>query len=196
MHYFPFGSIGIRVSQIALGTGMLGMSRAGQVDGSSAEDMVNAYLEAGGNLIDTSDAYLGGKSEEMRGEFLRGRREDVVLLTKYTRTTERSAAPARTGNHRKAMLQSVHAGLKRLRTHCIDFYFAHADDGVTPVAEIMRGFDDLVHQGKILFGGLSNFSAWRTAQAVLLASAKNWSPLAGLEGALAGLWIGNEDDSN
>jgi aryl-alcohol dehydrogenase-like predicted oxidoreductase len=79
------------------------------------------------------------------------------------------------------MLQSVHASLKRLQTDCIDFYFAHADDGVTPVAETMRGFDDLVRQGKILFGGLSNFSAWRTAQAAVLAGAKNWAPLAGLE---------------
>jgi aryl-alcohol dehydrogenase-like predicted oxidoreductase len=115
----------------------------------------------------------------MLGQFLLGRRENVVLLTKYTRTTERTAASARTGNHRKAMLQSIHASLKRLRTDCIDFYFAHADDGVTPVEEIMRGFDDLVHQGKILFGGLSNFSAWRTAQAATLAGAKNWAPCAG-----------------
>jgi hypothetical protein len=82
---------------------------------------VNAYLEAGRNFIDTSDAYLGGKSEEMLGQFLRGRREDVVLLTKYTRTSERTAAPASTGNHRKAMLQSVHASLKRLQTDCIVF---------------------------------------------------------------------------
>jgi aryl-alcohol dehydrogenase-like predicted oxidoreductase len=181
MHNSPFGSTGIRVSQIALGTGMLGMSRTGQIDRFQAADIVNAYLEAGGNFIDTSDAYLGGKSEEMLGEFLRGRREDVVLLTKYTRTTERTAAPARIGNHRKAMLQSVHASLKRLQTDCIDFYFAHVDDGVTPVVEIMRGFDDLVRQGKILFGGLSNFPAWRTTQAATLAGAKNWAPLSGLE---------------
>jgi aryl-alcohol dehydrogenase-like predicted oxidoreductase len=86
MHYFPFGSTGISVSQIALGTGLLGMNRADQIDRSEAEGTVNAYLEAGGNFIDTSDAYLGGKSEEMLGEFLRGRREDVALLTKYTRT--------------------------------------------------------------------------------------------------------------
>lgn len=157
------------------------MNRAGNIDRSQAEGIVNAYLEAGGNFIDTSDAYLGGKSEEMLGEFLRGRRQDIVLLTKYTRTTERTAAPARTGNHRKAMLESVHTSLKRLQTDCIDFYFAHADDGVTPVAEIMRGFDDLVRQGKILFGGLSNFSAWRTAQAATLAGAKNWAALSGLE---------------
>jgi aryl-alcohol dehydrogenase-like predicted oxidoreductase len=79
------------------------------------------------------------------------------------------------------MLQSVHASLRRLQTDFIDFYYAHADDGVTPVEEIMRGFDDLVRQGKILFGGLSNFSAWRTAQAATLAAARNWAPLSGLE---------------
>lgn len=157
------------------------MNRAGNLDRSQAEGIVKAYLEAGGNFIDTSDAYLGGKSEEMLGEFLRGRRQDIVLLTKYTRTTERTAAPARTGNHRKAMLESVHTSLKRLQTDCIDFYFADADAGVTPVAEIMRGFDDLVRQGKILFGGLSNFSAWRTAQAATLAGAKNWAALSGLD---------------
>ena len=61
---------------------MLGTNRTGQIDRSQAEGIVNAYLEAGGNLLDTSDAYLGGKSEEMLGQFLRGRREDVVLLTK------------------------------------------------------------------------------------------------------------------
>ena len=94
MHDSAFGGTGIRVSQMALGTGMLGMTRAGQIDRSEAEGIVSAYLEAGGNFIDTSDAYLGGNSEEMLGQFLRGRREDVVLLTKYTRTTERTAAPA------------------------------------------------------------------------------------------------------
>ena len=82
MRNSPFGSTGIRISQIALGTGMLGTNRTGQIDRSHAEGIVNAYLEAGGNLLDTSDAYLEGKSEEMLGQFLRGRREDVVLLTK------------------------------------------------------------------------------------------------------------------
>jgi aryl-alcohol dehydrogenase-like predicted oxidoreductase len=104
MLYSPFGRTGIRVSQIALGTaGMLGTSSSGQIDRSQAESIMNAFLEAGGNFIDTPDAYLAGKSQEMLGRFLHGRREQVVLLTKYTRTSQPTATPASTGNHRKAM---------------------------------------------------------------------------------------------
>ncbi len=181
MEYCAFGRTGIRVSKLALGTGMLGMDANGLSNAALAQEILHAYAEAGGNLINTSDAYQGGRSEEMIGEFLRERRDDMVLVSKYARTADRTPSPARTGNHRKAMMQSVDASLRRLKTDRIDLYFAHLDDGITPVAEIMRGFDDLVTQGKILYAGLSNFSAWRTAQAALLAEMKSWAPLAHIE---------------
>ena len=181
MRYREFGRTGVRVSQLTLGTGMLGAAKDGSTDPGRAAALLEMYAEAGGNCLDISDAYQGGRSEELIGEWLRDRRDAIVLVSKYTRTPDRAALPARTGNHRKAMLQSVQASLKRLRVDHIDLYFAHLDDGVTPMEEIMRGFDDLVRQGMILYGGLSNFPAWRTAKAAVLAELRGWAPLAGIE---------------
>jgi aryl-alcohol dehydrogenase-like predicted oxidoreductase len=181
MRHVDFGRTGLRVSQFALGTGMLGARRDRSIDRDEARSVLTGYVAAGGNLIDVSDAYQGGQSEEMIGSFLSEQREDLVIASKYSRTTSRDASPARTGNHRKAMVQSVEGSLKRLQTDRVDVYFAHYDDGVTPIEEIMRGFDDLVSAGKILYAGLSNFSAWRSAQAATTALLHGWTPLAVLE---------------
>ena len=181
MRYTAFGRTGMRVSEIALGTGMLGATEDGTIDEAQAQAVLGAYLDAGGNLIDAAEAYQGGRSEEMIGEFLGGRREDVVLVSKYGRSTTRSASFGRVGSHRKAMVQSVEGSLQRLRTDRIDLYFVHLDDGVTPIEEIMRGLDDLVRAGKIIYAGLSNFPAWRMAQAATLAELRGWAPLAAIE---------------
>ena len=163
----------MRVSQFALGTGKL--------EASEAEAMLDLYLDAGGNLIDTAEAYGGGRSEELLGKFLENRRDDVVLISKCTRSTQTNPSPSRVGNHRKAMRQSVEGSLRRLRTDRIDFYLAHYDDRRTPIEEIMRGFDDLVSAGKILYPGLSNFPAWRMAEAAAVADCRGWAALAATE---------------
>ena len=181
LRYLNFGKTGLQVSQFALGTGMLGARGDRSIDPQEARLTLDKFVTAGGNLIDLSDAYQGGESETMVGTFISGSRENLILASKYSRTTSREPAPARAGNHRKAMVQAVESSLRRLNTTYIDVYFTHYDDGLTPMEEVMRGFDDLVGAGKILYAGLSNFSAWRTAEAAATAAARGSLPLSAVE---------------
>lgn len=141
----------------------------------------DGYVEAGGNFIDTSDAYQWGEAERLVGAFMGADRGNFVLASKYSRSAEAQPALAQVGNHRKALVQAVEASLKRLGTDYLDLYLVHLPDGVTPVEEIARGFDDLARAGKILYGGFSNFAAWRVASAVTLAELRGWVPLVGLQ---------------
>jgi len=140
----------------------------------------DAFREAGGNFIDTANLYTNGESESFLGEFMKGHRESVVLATKYT-----NAAPGKdpnaAGNQRKNMAQAVEASLKRLQTEYIDLYWVHIWDQLTPVEEVMRGLDDLVRAGKVLYVGISDAPAWWIAQANTLASLRGWSPFIGLQ---------------
>lgn len=181
MKYTPFGKTGLRVSQVALGTGNFGTGWGYGADPDVSEAVFNAYAEAGGNFIDSADVYQFGQSEELLGKLLEGRREDFVLATKFTNGAAPEANRLVTGNSRKAMVASVEASLKRLRTDRIDIYWAHHPDGVTPIEEIVRGFEDLARAGKILYAGLSNFSAWRLARAVTLAELTRTIPIAGAQ---------------
>jgi aryl-alcohol dehydrogenase-like predicted oxidoreductase len=171
---------GLKVSSIALGTGLLGKQTGYGAEQDDIQRILSEYAEQGGNVIDTSDAYQAGAAEEAVGEFLTDRRNDIVLVTKFSR----GAAPAglaATGAGRKSMVQSVEGSLRRLKTDRVDLYMAHLDDGVTPIEEMVRGFDDLVRAGKIVYGGLSNFPAWRVATGATAASLRGWAPLAAIE---------------
>ncbi|MCH8684416.1 aldo/keto reductase [Sphingosinicellaceae bacterium A1X5R2] len=143
--------------------------------------MFNAYAEAGGNFLDTANGYQDGQSEEFLGDLLAGRRDDFVLGTKYSVKTDANSGVLVTGNSRQAMAASVEASLKRLKTDRIDLYWVHVSDGVTPLEEIVRGFDDLTRAGKILYGGLSNFPAWRIARAATIAELRGAVPIAGIQ---------------
>ena len=178
MKYTAFGKTGLQVSQVALGTGNFGTGWGHGADPDVAETIFNSYSEAGGNFIDTADVYQFGQSEELLGKLLHGRREDFVLATKFTRGAAPNANRLVTGNSRKAIVASVEASLKRLRTDRIDIYWAHWPDEVTPAEEIVRGFDDLARAGKILYAGISNFPAWRLARAVTLAELTGAVPIA------------------
>jgi aryl-alcohol dehydrogenase-like predicted oxidoreductase len=178
MHYTPFGQTGLNLSQVALGTGNFGTGWGYGADAATSAQIFNAYAEAGGNFIDTADVYQFGQSETLVGQLLKGRREDFVLATKYTNGAQADANRLVTGNSRKAMIASVEASLKRLDTDRIDLYWVHHPDGVTPVEEIVRGFEDLARAGKILYAGLSNFSAWRLAQAATIAEFTRAVPIA------------------
>lgn len=178
MKYTAFGKTGLRVSQVALGTGNFGTGWGHGADPDVAEAVFNAYAEAGGNFIDTADVYQFGQAEELLGKLLQGRREDFVLATKFTNGAAPNANRLVTGNSRKAMVASVEASLKRLKTDRIDIYWAHHPDGITPIEEIIRGFEDLARAGKILYAGLSNFPAWRLARAVTLAELSRAVPIA------------------
>lgn len=178
MKYQLFGQTGLNVSQIALGTGNFG---TGWGYGSSVEEseaIFNAYVEAGGNFIDTADIYQFGQSEEFLGKLLIGKRDDVVLATKFTNGAAPDANPLVKGNSRKAMIYSVEQSLKHLKTDRIDLYWVHHPDHVTPSEEILRGLEDLSRAGKILYAGLSNFAAWRLARAVTLAELNRTIPIA------------------
>ena len=182
MHYTTFGRrTGLRVSQLALGTGNFGTGWGYGSEREEAKSVFDGYVAAGGNFIDTADTYQVGQSEQMVGDFIAVERDHFVLASKYTLGGQPNAGLSRTGNSRKAMIQSVEASLKRLHTDRIDLYWAHFSDGVTPMDEIMRAFDDLVRSGKILYAGLSNFPAWRVARADMMAELRGWAPLIGLQ---------------
>lgn len=182
MRYKIFGRrTGLRVSELALGTGNFGTGWGHGADRDEAKRMFDGYAEAGGNFIDTANGYQFGQSEVMTGEFVASERDHFVLATKYTLGTDPKAGLQQTGNSRKNMIGAVEASLRRLNTDRIDLYWAHMDDGLTPMDEILRGFDDLVRSGKILHAGLSNFPAWRVARADLAAELRNQAPIAGIQ---------------
>jgi aryl-alcohol dehydrogenase-like predicted oxidoreductase len=140
----------------------------------------DAFTAAGGNFIDTANRYTDGTSERMLGEFIAADRERIVLATKYTLAMD-PADPNACGNHRKNMAQAVEASLKRLNTEYIDVLWVHAPDGMTPIAEIMRGLDDLVRQGKVFYLGISDAPAWWVARANTMAELRGWTAFTGLQ---------------
>ncbi len=178
MDYIPFGRTGLTVSQIALGTGNFGTGWGHGADAATSTAILDAYADAGGNFLDTADVYQFGQSEEIIGKALAGRREDFVLASKFSNGAAPNANRLVTGNSRKAMIASVEASLKRLKTDRIDLYWVHHPDDVTATDEIVRGFDDLARAGKILYAGLSNFPAWRLAQAATIADLTRVLPIA------------------
>jgi len=164
MKYKLFGShTGLPVSEVVLGASSLGSRRGYGAQPEDIQKILSAYTDAGGNFIDVADQYQLGEAEEIVGRFIEPRRQDYIICTKYTRSSEASPSPANEGNHRKAMRSAVDASLKRLKTDYIDIYMPHYDDGRTPLEEIARGLDDLVKAGKILYAGLANFPAWKAA---------------------------------
>lgn len=178
MKYTLFGKTGLKVSQVALGTANFGTGWGYGSDTNTSKSIFNTYAEAGGNFIDTADIYQFGQSEEMLGALLEGRRDDFVLATKFSNGAAPDTNQLVTGNSRKALVASLEASLKRLKTDRIDIFWVHQPDGVTPAEEIVRGFEDLARAGKILYAGLSNFSAWRLARAVTLAEITRAVPIA------------------
>jgi aryl-alcohol dehydrogenase-like predicted oxidoreductase len=182
MRYKVFGRhTGLRVSELVLGAGNFGTRWGHGTKPDEARRVLDRYAEAGGNFIDTSVSYQFGESEELLGEYLQGRRDDFVLATKFTQSPTPKGGILVTGNSRKAMNISVEASLKRLKTDHIDLYWVHFPDGVTPAEEIVRGFDDLVRSGKVLYAGLSDFPAWRVARAATIAELRGSAPIAGLQ---------------
>jgi aryl-alcohol dehydrogenase-like predicted oxidoreductase len=168
---------GLRVSELVLGAGMFGTKWGHGADPEESRRIFDGYVEAGGNFLDTSDGYQFGESESLLGEFIRSSRDDLILATKYTQSADPKGSLSVTGNSRKAMVRSLEQSLKRLGTDRIDLYWVHMPDGVTPIDEIVRGFDDLVRSGKVLYGGLSDFPAWRVSAAAMLADLRGWAPI-------------------
>jgi aryl-alcohol dehydrogenase-like predicted oxidoreductase len=180
MQYRLLGNSGLRVSEAALGTMTFGDAHGWGSEKDEARKVHDAFREAGGNFIDTANFYTNGTSESFLGEFIQGQRQSIVMATKYTLAAP-GTDPNAAGNQRKNMMQSVEASLKRLRTDYIDLYWVHMWDQITPVEEVMRGLDDLVRAGKVLYTGISDAPAWWIAQANTLAHLRGWSPFIGLQ---------------
>ncbi len=180
MRYQLLGKSGLRVSEICLGTMTFGEDWGWGAGKADSRRIYDRFRDAGGNFVDTANLYTGGTSEKFLGEFMSGHRDEVVLATKYT-----NAAPGKdpnaAGNHRKSMVQAVEKSLQRLQTDRIDLYWMHIWDRITPVEEVMRGLDDLVRAGKVLYVGVSDAAAWWVARANTLAELRGWSPFVGLQ---------------
>src|ERR1700688_200092 len=180
MKYRLLGNSGLRVSEAALGAMTFGDEWGWGSLKAEAQKVYETYREAGGNFIDTANFYTSGTSEKFVGEFIKGHRESVVLATKYSNAAPGND-PNAAGNHRKSMVQALEASLKRLQTDYIDLYWVHIWDGITPVEEVMRGLDDLVRQGMVLYVGISDAPAWWIAQANTLAELRGWTQFTGLQ---------------
>jgi aryl-alcohol dehydrogenase-like predicted oxidoreductase len=180
VRYRLLGNSGLRISEAALGTMTFGDEWGWGSAKDEARKVYDGFREAGGNFIDTANFYTNGTSESLLGEFMKDHRQHVVLGSKYSNAAP-GTDPNAAGNHRKSMVQAVEASLKRLQTDYIDLYWVHIWDQITPVEEVMRGLDDLVRKGKVLYVGISDAPAWWIAQANTLAQLRGWSPFVGLQ---------------
>ena len=182
MRYTLFGQhTGLRVSTLVLGTGMFGTKWGHGADPAASRRMFDGSLEAGGHCLDTADTYQFGASESLLGACVHATREDLILASKYSLSAGPHGNLVETGNNRKAMVRSLEASLKQLHTDRRDLSWVHVPDGMTPIDDIRRGFDDLVRAGTILYAGLSDFPAWRVARAATRAEWRGWMPLAGVQ---------------
>ena len=183
MRYRLLGPTGLRVSELCLGTMTFGTDWGWGTDADGAAEIVQRYLDAGGNFVDTANLYQETTTEQIVGEILEADRERIVLATKFTLTPHQSMTgdPNAAGMHRKSLMRAVGDSLDRLRTDYLDLLWVHAWDELTPIAETMRGLDDLVRQGIVHYVGVSDWPAWAVAEANALAEARGWTPFAAVQ---------------
>ncbi|WP_425065539.1 aldo/keto reductase [Reyranella sp.] len=165
------GRTGIHVSQLCFGT----MSFGGDADEGTSASMYKAVRDAGINFFDTANEYNKGKSEEILGRLAKDHRNDLVITTKCFNKTGPDVNAG--GANRRHVVQAVEASLRRLQTDRIDVLFLHRFDPVTPIDEMMRGLEDLVRAGKVIYPAVSNWSAWQTQRAVDIQERNNWARL-------------------
>src|SRR5579875_259975 len=163
MRFRRLGNSGLVVSVVGLGTNNFGM----KLDMEQTRSVVHAALDDGITLFDTADSY--GTSEERLGEILHGRRDDVVLATKFGGDVRRrglsNGEDWNARGSRRYVTKAVESSLRRLRTDWIDLYQLHRPDEATPIDETLSALDDLVHEGKVRYLGSSNFAGWQVAEA-------------------------------
>jgi aryl-alcohol dehydrogenase-like predicted oxidoreductase len=175
MRYLPLGDSGLQVSAVGLGCNNFG----GRIDGDASRAVVDAAIEAGITLLDTSDTYgHAGGSESALGEVLGRRRDQVVLATKFGhQKADMGYGPAAGAKGGRAYIRrAVTESLRRLRTDYIDLYQLHTPDPVTPVEETIAALHELVVEGKVRYLGHSNFSGWQLADAAHLAARNGHTP--------------------
>ena len=176
MEYRLLGRSGLYVSEFSFGAMTFGGGMHGSVDVETATAMIDTCLEAGVNLIDTADVYGAGRSEEILGQVLKGRRDEVMIATKAFGPTTPKPGPNDFGLSRKHLIDACDASLRRLGMDYIDLYQVHNFDGLTPMEEILRALDDLVKAGKVRYIGHSNWASWQLAKATGVAEMRNFTP--------------------
>jgi aryl-alcohol dehydrogenase-like predicted oxidoreductase len=169
------GRTGVKVSELCLGT----MTFGREADQRSSRTMLDRFLDAGGNFVDTADVYADGQSEQILGKALGSRRDDVVLATKVRFAT--GPGPNDIGLSRAHIRQGIEASLRRLGTDWIDLYQVHCWDAVTPLEETVATLNDLVHEGKVRYVGASNYAAWQLMKALGIAALHGWEPFVSLQ---------------
>ncbi len=179
-HYRLLGRSGLRVSPLALGTMTFGADWGWGADEAEAERIFAAYVERGGNFVDTAVNYTNGSSELILGRLMGDKRDSIVLATKFTMARDPSNVNSG-GNHRYNLVRSVEQSLRQLGTDRIDLLYLHGWDFTTGPAEVMRALDDLVRAGKILYLGICNTPAWRIAEMQTLADLGGLSPFVALQ---------------
>ena len=180
MKYKLLGRSGLKVSELCLGTMGFGTENGWGVDKATSKQVFDVYANAGGNFFDTANFYTKGTSEVFLGEFIAAERDKCVVATKYSLYENTNHVNA-SGNNRKNMMNTVEASLKRMKTDYIDLLYLHIWDNLTPVDEILRGLDDLVRQGKVLYLGISDTPAWVVSKANTLAELMGWPSFIGLQ---------------
>lgn len=196
MRYKLLGRSGLRVSELCLGTMTFGEDWGWGAGKEVSRQMFDAFAEAGGNFIDTSCNYTNGTSESFVGDFVGADRDYWVIATKYTLRRPGSDPNDLNagGNMRKNMMRSVEHSLRRLDTDVIDLLYLHMWDYATPVEEVMRGLDDLVSSGKVLYVGISDTPSWVVSRAQMLAELRGWSRFVVYQGEYSLLERGIEAD--
>ena len=175
MELRSLGRTGIRVSELCLGC----MTFGREADEATSKQMVDRFVDAGGNFIDTADVYSQGVSEEITGRAIKAKRDQIVLATKVR--FPMGDGPNDVGASRRHIRLGVEASLRRLGTDWIDLYQIHCFDGRTPFEETISTLDDLVHEGKVLYVGASNYTAWQLMKAIGIAELRGWTPFATLQ---------------
>jgi len=163
MEFRQLGGSGLKVPALSFGTATFGggnefFKEWGNTDVDGARHLIDVCLEAGVNLFDTADVYSDGLAEDILGQAIQGKRDDLLIATKATFRTE--AGPNGLGSSRHHLIRACEASLRRLRTDYIDLYQLHGFDAVTPIEETLRALEDLVRSGKVRYIGCSNFSGW------------------------------------
>jgi len=167
MEYRRIGRSGLKVSEICLGTMTFGVS----VDEDEAMRIVNLAYDAGINFFDTADGYSIGRSEEILGNVLKGRRREAVVATKFFNPM--GSGPNDSGMSRVHIMNAIEDSLRRLQMDHVDIYYIHHVDAQTPLEEMLRAMDDLVHQGKVRYTACSNYQAWRLSEALWISDSNN-----------------------
>lgn len=185
MEYRQLGRSGLKVPALSFGTGTFGgvgdmFARWGDTDVAQAKRLLDVCLEHGLNFFDTADVYSRGESEEILGQAIKGRRDQVLISTKATFTM--GTGPNDKGSSRHHLLAAAEASLRRLGTDYIDVYFMHGFDALTPVDETLRTLDDLVTSGKVRYIGCSNFSGWHVMKSLAASDRHGWSRYVAYQG--------------